>query len=401
MKIQTIVMMAVLALVKPVFAEEPFGHAEWKDKPKESFSGSEENFNLVMKKLLDGYVDQGVTKDELYRAATAGMLEALNDGKEHWNKLISPTEFEEMKVELAGKVSGIGVTLKWDESQGYGRVLHVITGSPSEKAGIKADDEILSVEGKKFKGKPFRDLVYALRGKPGESVHLKILREDKILSLSVNRDVLTWNAVELTDVTPSTALLTISFFSEDTPARMKEKLAEVNSRKVKNLIVDLRDNTGGGFEQAIEVAGMFAPEGAVVVTTKDRAGHEEQHRGKGSLLDPSVHVTLLVNHGTTCGGELLAEALKETRKAQLIGQTTFGKWNAQTVEMLPNHFGVKYTVEGFYAPSGKTFQGIGIKPDLEIPLASDIDVGELRAQADLHKRLEQDAQLRAAIELRS
>jgi carboxyl-terminal processing protease len=399
-----LMILAVLTVSHPAFADlnqETPGNPGWKDSLKEDFSNSEENFNLVMKKLMDRYVDKDMTRDELYRAATAGMLEALNqEGKASWNRLISPTELANMKTELAGKVSGIGIVLKYDESQGHGKVLHVITGSVGEKSGIKTDDEILSVNGQKFKGKPFHDLVYAIRGKEGETVKLKILRDDKILSLGIKRETLSWNSVELKEVAPSTALLTLSFFSEDTPARMKEKLAEVNKRGFKNLIIDLRDNGGGGFEQMLAVANMFARKDDVVAKTKDRSGHEETYLAKeDGILDPAIHLTVLVNHGTTCGAELFASVLKEKRKATLVGTPTFGKWNVQTVDLLPNGFGVKYTVANFYSPQGQSFEGKGIKPDLEVPLADQTDVGEMRAQSDFAKRLNQDTQLRAAIEL--
>jgi carboxyl-terminal processing protease len=365
----------------------------------DSFSDAEANFKLVMEKLLNKYIDKNISKENLYRAATAGMLSSLNSGEETWNKLLTPRDLREMEIDLSGKVTGIGVTVKFDDHNGYGIVLNTIPGSPAEKAGLKTDDQILTANGKKFKGKKLVDLCDAIRGETGQSVELRVLREDKILTLSVKRESVPVVPVEFEKVDKSTALLAIGFFNQQTPKLVEAKLKEVNQSGIKNLIVDVRDNDGGGFDQAVHVAELFLPNDAVVASTKDRDGNVERFKVQNSVLDKDVQIILLTNKGTFCGAEMLVAALKENKKVRIVGETTFGKWNAQSVETLSNDYAIKYTVEEFQSPLGNTFQGLGIKPDLEVSLPKDTDVRELRSKYDLPKRIGVDLQLKAALEL--
>lgn len=385
---------AVLAAFSFAMSVPAFAH--------EDFADGEASFKLVMDKLLEHYVDRSLTREDLYRAATAGMLDSLNSGgsgKESWNKLLSPEEQQELQADLAGKTSGVGVTIKFDERLGYGRVLGVIPGSPAEKAGLKADDQILSVDGKKFKGRAFRDLVFAIRGKVGEPVGLRILREDRVLAMELKREVIPVSPVEFEKLDDSTALLTLEYFTADAPATVEKKLEEFRSRKLERLIVDLRQNSGGGFEQAIHTAELFVPKGQLIASTRDRSGATEEFRSSKGLLAPETQLIVLADKGTTCGAELFIAALKENRRIRIVGEPTFGKWNTQIVELLPNHYAVKYTVKDFFAPSGHSFENAGIKPDVEVAFPEGRDVRELRSGSDMHRKLELDPQLKAAYEL--
>ncbi|MBI2521854.1 MAG: S41 family peptidase [Bdellovibrio sp.] len=374
-------------------------YENWKDKPSETFIDAETNFKLVMEKLLERYIDKNLTKAELYRAATAGMLASLNSSKGDWNKLLSPQQVKELETDLTGKVTGIGIEMKFDEHLGYGQVLSLIPKSPAEKAGLKMDDQILSVEGKKFKGKQFRDLVCAIRGEVGKSVELKILREDKILIIKIKREIIPWTPVELQKVDNTTALLTIGYFTEETPKLVEKEIAEINRKNISKLIIDLRDNSGGGFDQAVRTAELFLPKEAIIVETRDRSGKTEKYKSSSGLLGKDIKIALVTNKGTSSGAELFAAALRENWNVKVVGETTFGKWNAQTIDRLPNKFAIKYTVKEFLSPQGNSFQGIGMKPDLEIDLPQEKGVREMRLKFDMAERLNVDAQLKAAVEL--
>jgi carboxyl-terminal processing protease len=374
-------------------------YSEWKDHPNEKFTESETNFKLAMDKILQEYVDKGVSRDDLYRAATSGMLEALNTGEHTWNTLLTPREYKELEADLSGHVSGIGIELKFDGITGHAQVLRVIPNSPSARAGLQRDDQILSVNGKKFKGKQIHDLVGEIQGKSGESVSLKYLRDDKIISANIKRESILWTPVELSKLNPSTEILTVGYFTSETPKLVESKMAAINAAETKNLIIDVRGNSGGGFSQAVETAELFVAKNKAIVSTKDRNGKTETFTSKKGLLRKDLKVIILTNGGTSSGAELFVGALKENLNAKVVGEGTYGKWNAQTIQTLSNGFAIKYSILGFQTPEGHSYQNVGLKPDVEVAMPKDVDARELRMKYDAPHRLEQDTQLKAAMEL--
>lgn len=365
----------------------------------EKFSNGEENFKQALEKIAQNYIDKGLTREDLYRAATAGMLDSLNADKKHWNELLAPSDLQELQADISGRTTGIGIELKFDETTGYGQILNVLAKTPSSKAGLKREDIILSVNGKSYKGKSLEDLARAIRGKTGETVALKILREDQVLSINLKREMIPWTPVELSKVDDATQLLTIGYFTEDAPKLVEEKLKAVNSSGAKNLVIDLRGNTGGAFSKAVETAELFIPKGKKIVTTIDRAGKIEEFLSKGRILKDKMNVIVLLNGFTSSGAELFAGAMVDELGAKTIGEKTFGKWNAQSLETLPNGYAVKFTVKNFQTPSGKSFQSVGMKPDIEVTLPKDVSAQNIRLKYDVAKRLEMDSQLKAAVEL--
>ena len=374
-------------------------YSDWKDRPQEKFTDAEASFNLAMNKLMQEYVDKGISKEDLYRAATAGMLEALNSGEHSWNTLLTPRELKEIQGDLSGKVSGIGVDIKFDKTTGYTQILSIIPDSPSAKAGLKRDDQILSVDGNRYKGKEFHDVVAAIRGKIGETVALKVLRDDKIISINVKREVIAWTPVELFKIDSSTQLLTIGYFTDKTPSLVEEKMSVINGSGVRNLIIDLRNNSGGSFDRAVQTAELFIPKGETIVSTKDREGKIQKFTSQKGLLRKDISVILLTNNNTSSGAELFTGALKDELGAKTVGEVTLGKWNAQMLEVLPNGFAIKYTIKGFQTPKGNSYQNVGLKPDVAVVMPKDAEPGYTRGKFDVSQRLEQDPQLKAATEL--
>lgn len=366
---------------------------------KTEFSDPEANFQTVMKRVMDRHLDKTITKADLYKAATAGLLHSLNQEGEDWNELLTPEDMKEMEIELSGKVVGIGAEMKFDETTGFARILRVIPQSPAEKSGLKLDDQILSVEGQKYKGRKFAEMVEHIRGEAGKSVKIKILREDQILNLNIKREVIPWTPVDMQALNESTALLTVGYFTEATPKAVAEFLTKLTEQNFKKLILDLRGNSGGSFTHAVETAGLFLEKGALIVSTRDRTGRVEEFRNPKAGLSSTISIVILTNKSTSSGAELMTAALKENRKVKTVGEATFGKWNAQTLEKLPNQFAMKFTINEFRAPSGKTYKGEGLRPDLEVSLASGLDVRSLRAISKTEKRLLADSQLKAATEI--
>jgi carboxyl-terminal processing protease len=366
---------------------------------KGNFSQGEETFKGVMETLLTKYIDKNLTKEELYMAATQGMLNSLNKDDKEWNKLLSPSEYKELQIDLTGKVTGIGAEMKFEEQTGYATILRTVTNSAAEKAGLKVDDQILSVNGEKFKGRTFPEMVSAIRGEVGKSVELKVLREDKVVTFNIKREIVPWSSISLEKVDSQTALLTIGFFNEETPVKIEEKISEINSANYKNLIVDLRDNSGGAFEPALRTIELFLPKGSVILKTQDRNGKLEEHKSVKNLLNSNVKIFVLVDKNTSSSAEFFTASLKENKQAKVVGDKTFGKWTAQMVESLPNQYAIKYTVKQFLTPDGKSYQDVGFKPDLEVQLSSKNPPRELKLKYSVNKRVDFDSQLKAAVEL--
>lgn len=368
---------------------------QWKDEPL--FSEPEKNFKAVVRKLLESHVDSSLREEDLYRAATAGMLSALNTGEENWNRLLSPREYQDLQIEMSGKVTGIGATLSFDGDTGHAKVLVAIPGSAAEKAELQPGDLILSVDGKTFKGKSLAEMVSRIRGPAGKSVEMKVLRGEQILPFKITRTTVEIGQIRALSLNESAALLQLGAFTQNSPEEVRQALAKLGGSGLKKLIIDLRGNTGGGFDQVIQVAEFFSPAGKAVAHTVGRSGKKD-YVSKGVAWNPNAKIIVLIDKDTFSGAELLAAALKENRGATLIGQKTHGKWSAQSVDELANHFYVKYSVMNFQSPSGKSYQGKGLPPDFEVTLPSQEPAARW-AEKDPQKLLEKDPQLRAALEL--
>jgi carboxyl-terminal processing protease len=163
-------------------------------------------------------------------------------------------------------------------------------------------------------------------------------------------------------------------------------------------VIDLRGNAGGGFDSIVESVGYFLPKGTTVARVKRHDGKTESFVTHEEPLAGALPLAVLVDHDTSCGAELLSEALREERHAQLVGTGTLGKWSMQTVEDLPNGYAIKFTVGLFESPQGKNFDGVGLSPDVEVALG-ETEIRWLDAMTDMRKRLAADAPLRAAVSL--
>jgi carboxyl-terminal processing protease len=365
--------------------------------PVEKFKDGAKAFAQVRDALLKSYYAEGIDEDALYRAATAGMLERLEPRMKKYNKLLPPREIAEIKNDLKGELVGVGVQIDFDEKSGYADVLGTLPRSPSEKAGILVGDKIVTVNGKLYKGMQRKDVIADIRGKPGEPVTLSVLRGDKLLSFTIVRDKIAYDSPIHAMLPDALGYVRIPSFTDKTPAEVRAGLEELEKGGARALVVDLRHSPGGSFERAVETAELLVPEGAPIVVVKARGKPDDTRVSKGKPVLGAVPVTVLVDSATSSGAEFLAGALSESRHARLVGMRTHGKWSVQSLDDLPNGFAYKYTVGLFQTPSGKSYEGIGIAPDVE----SSMDES-LLARANAAKpeeRLALDAQLRTAKEL--
>jgi carboxyl-terminal processing protease len=354
-------------------------------------------FTTVKDTLLKNYYADGITEDDLYRAAAAGMLEKLEPKMKKWNHLLSPKEIAELKNDLKGEVVGIGVQISFDPASGYADVLAALPGSPAERAGVTSGDKIVTVNGKLYKGMRTNDVVGEIRGKAGEPVTLSILRADKLLPFKVTRERVLYDQPSHAVLADNVGYVHIPSFTEKTPIQVKEALDDLAKKNVTSLIVDLRQNPGGSFDSAIATAELLLPDDAGIVTLKKRGKDEEKHVAKKRGILTAVPLAVLVSNGTSSGAEFVTAALQEGRHARVVGQHTMGKWSVQSLDDLPNGFAFKYTVSLFKSPSGRSYEGTGLSPDVEVSM----DEREL-ARASVTKpseRLAVDVQLRTAKEL--
>ena len=358
----------------------------------DTFADGEKAFLKARAMLQKSYVDDKVSDDKLWRAATDGLLHGVGNGK--WDKLMSPSELAALKADLAGEMVGLGLHIEADGGPGIVDVLGVVPGSGAERAGMAVGDKILRLDGKALKGLNEGEVARTMRGKAGTSVTLTVLRDAEIVTKTIKRSPFVLDPVISTMLPNSVGLVRIQMISEKTPALLKSALERL--RGMKGLVLDLRNNTGGHYGSMLECACELLPKGALVVS--------EIHRG-GSVVDKrtwtepqvSVPIIVLVNAETASGAEILAGALKQTG-ARIVGKRTFGKWNAQAIEDLGNGWGVKFTTMVFRAPSGALPDGRGLDPDVEVE--GDVrDVASANTIKDGVKRIAADAQLRVATTL--
>ncbi|MCC6808229.1 MAG: PDZ domain-containing protein [Deltaproteobacteria bacterium] len=399
----------LLVIVPPLL----LARAEAKDsKPKEEdetpaalqtsagFKRGEAAFLAAKKTLLDEYYRKGLSEDDLYRAATLGLLNFVDPDLKRWNTLLSPDELKELHNSLKGEIVGVGVALRFSEETGYGEVLDVLPGTAAEKAGMKKNDLIVSVNGKLYKGLSIDALVKDIRGKAGEVVKMMALRGDKMLPFSLTRAVVTFDAVEWRTLplgARQAGLLCIRSFTEKTPALVDQAFAHFEQAKAAAIVVDLRGNHGGSFEDALTVTERFVASGQTMVRLQMRAG-ESARVSKGTPRLLGLPLAVLVDDDTASGAELFAAALRDARHAAVIGKRTFGKGTVQRVDELPNGYGIKYTVGLFSTPSGRAIQQDGLVPDVEIEF-DEVAIERVRSESEAQRRLSVDAPLRTALGL--
>jgi carboxyl-terminal processing protease len=358
----------------------------------DAFRDGEKAFARARELLQKQYVDDKVSDDRLWRAATAGMCSGI--GK--WDKLLSPSELSALKADLVGEVVGLGVLISVEPDAGIVDVEGVVPRSGAERAGMMVGDKILRLDGKTLKGLSEGEVARSMRGKAGTSVTLTVLRDAEILTRTIKRAPFEIDPVTSLLLPGGAGLMQVRMFTEKTPASMKAALAKLRAGGMKALVVDLRNNEGGHYDSMLECAGELLPKGALIVTAIHRGGSvEEKHTSTEPLV--ALPMTVLVNGVTASGAEILAGALQHAG-ARVVGKRTLGKWNAQRVEELGNDWAVKFTTIVFRAPSGAMLDGRGLDPDVEVEMDPH-DLARAAAIRTGDKRLAADAQLRTALTL--
>ncbi|HSL00665.1 MAG TPA: S41 family peptidase [Rubrobacteraceae bacterium] len=348
--------------------------------------------------VSDDYVDQGAVDPEKQTyGAIEGMLETLGD--EGHTRFLTPNEREANQRQTSGTYVGIGVTLRDDEDRVV--VAAPIEGSPAERAGMKAGDVVVAVNGKDVREDELSEVVDKIRGPEGSRVELTVLRdgEERTFDLEraeVDSPVASWAMIPGTAV----AHVRLSSFSRDSADELREALSKAREAGATRFVLDLRNNTGGLVGQTVEVAGQFLDPGSLVYIREEASGEREEITVSRDAAPMDEPVAVLVNEGSASGAEILAGALRDNDRALLIGETTFGTGTTLQEFALDDGSAILLGVAEWLTPSGDFIRGSGIEPDIEVRMGEGDELLTPNRDRGLSREeiLERDPQLRRAFE---
>ncbi|MBO2944807.1 S41 family peptidase [Paenibacillus sp. F411] len=313
--------------------------------------------------IIESNYYKDVDRDKLLDGAINGMMEALGDPYSNYMGKVTAEQFSES---IEGSFSGIGAEVT--SVDGYVEVVSPIKGSPAEKAGLRAKDVILSVNGESLQGLDLNAAVAKIRGPKGSKAVLTVKRpgSESSIEFQITRDDVDLETVTSRMEANGVGVIEISQFSLNTGERFAEELKSLESQGMKGLLIDVRNNPGGVLSVVIDIAGQFVPKGELIVQVENKAGKREEYLSKGS--SKPYPVALLMNKGSASASEILAGALQQSAGAVLIGEHSFGKGTVQTSfdKQFDDGSLLKVTIAKWLTPNGSWIHEKGIEPDLQV-----------------------------------
>ena len=320
-------------------------------------------FSDVIDLIEKNYVDPVDSKD-LIQKAIQGMVGSLDPH----SQLLPPEAFEELQIDTRGEFGGIGIVITMQK--GLLTVISPIEGTPAQKAGIKAGDVIIKVDGESTKDMMLWEAVKKMRGPKGEPVVITIFREGEAspMDFTLVRDIIPIESVRHLTLQPGYGYIRITNFQENTTDDLNAALKELERGKtrMKGLVLDLRDNPGGLLNEAVDVSDVFLEKGNIVSIKGRLKKHTRTFDAKPNRAKHPYPIVVLINGGSASASEIVAGALQDHHRAVILGTTSFGKGSVQTVESLRDGYGLKFTIARYYTPSGRSIQAQGIVPDIEV-----------------------------------
>ncbi|MDD4627794.1 MAG: S41 family peptidase [Candidatus Peribacteraceae bacterium] len=323
------------------------------------------------------YSDKISQEDAAYRAAE-GLVESLNDP---YSTFFRPATARNFQTRINGEISGIGAQV--EDRAGVLTIVTPLTGSPAEKAGLKPNDEILSVDGVSIVGLPYEEAVDKVRGPKGSPVKLHIRRNGSEFDVSVIRDMIKVPEIDV-KWREQIAVVQLMQFGKLTDTDLRSIMQDVAKKKPLGVILDLRNNPGGLLHAADVVVSNFLPVGSPVSIIKSRTGEKTEVTDLPATIDASVPMVVLVNKGSASASEIVAGALQDAGRATVVGEQSFGKGTVQEILEFSDHSSLKLTIAEWLTPKRRKIDGIGVKPDIIVP-ASERDDQLLKA-VDIIKR---------------
>lgn len=303
-----------------------------------------------------------VDKSKLTEGMMKGLFTALEDP---YSEFMDAETYARYEQNVTGEFPGIGIYFEPNEL-GQIKILSTIEDTPAHNAGLEPKDVIVSIDDMTFSADEFEVMVGHLKGEVGSKIKLKVFRPslNKTFDLSVMRDFIDIKATIADKITPKTAYLKLISFDESSGDEVEKHLKQFKKEGVQNLILDLRQNPGGYLEAAIRISDMFLDNGTIV-STKSRSEGDEVYEAKMGKY--TFEIAVLIDGGSASAAEILTAALKENKAATVFGENTFGKGLVQEFSSFTKERGFKLTTAQYFTPNGNYIQGVGIKPDVEIP----------------------------------
>lgn len=298
-------------------------------------------------KLIDGAID--------------GMVKSLNDPHSNY---LSPKMYKTLMEQTEGSFAGIGVIMGMDNEQKI-HIVGIMENSPGQKAGLQEGDEILAVDGVPVTQMAFDEVAAHVRGQAGTDVVLTIMRDNANQDITITRDNIKLKTVGHKMLDNNIGYIQIVSFSEDTANEFNEAYNDLKNQGMKALVLDLRNNPGGLLTTCVEIAKKLVPKGEIV-SIVDKQGNKETY--SSSLEAPEYPLVVLINKNSASASEILSGAIQDTKAGTIIGNTSYGKGSVQTILPMFEDDAVKLTIAKYYTPSGRSIDGIGITPDIEINL---------------------------------
>ncbi|NPA41588.1 MAG: S41 family peptidase [Aquificae bacterium] len=359
-------------------------------------------FSDVLKIVKDNYVEEPSLKDMIY-GALSGMVSSLDP----FSAFFPPEKYREFMQETEGEFGGIGIEISMEKGRPI--VVAPIEGTPAFKAGLRAGDIIIAVDGEDTFGKSLLEIVKQIRGKPGTKVKLTIMRKgaDKPFTVEITRAIIKIESVKYIKH-DEIGYIKLTQFQHYTSRDLKKAIKDLLAQDVRGFIIDLRNNPGGLLSEAVKVSDLFLDEGKLIVYTKGRRDEEKYYSKEPPVIPDYIPVVVLINKGSASASEIVTGALKDHGRATIVGEKSFGKASVQNIIPLEDGSALKLTVAYYYTPKGQLIHKKGIKPDVEVSM--DDKTWEKLAQTIRKMRIEGngqkvillpdiDVQLRKAIEV--
>ena len=328
--------------------------------PNDEFYKKLDLFSDVLNTIKKEYVDE-VKQDEVIDSAINGMLQSLDP----YSSYMSPEAFENMNRDTKGEFGGLGIEITMEA--GLVKIITPIEGTPADKAGVLAGDYIVKINGKQVKGMTLLDAVKLMRGKVGTSINITVRRpeiEDEI-KFKITRAIIKIREVSA-EIKSNIGYIRLRAFNEQSHNQLIKQLNKITNNKLDGYILDLRNNPGGLLSQAIKITETFL-DGGEIVSTKGRGKNDIKifNAKKGDKINKKPLI-ILINQGSASASEIVSGALKDHKRAILVGEKSFGKGSVQSIIRLKNRGGLRLTTAKYYLPSGVSIHEKGVEPDITV-----------------------------------